>query len=80
MDVPYSKRYVVASPSGLTVPATVAPVWVTLLAEPVVALGGPAATADAGASRAARTISVARIALQDTIGVRELRHAGRSVA
>ena len=59
-------------PWGSTVPVTVAPLWVTLLAAPVVALGGPAATAVAGTSRA-RTRTAARIALQDTERVRELR-------
>jgi hypothetical protein len=61
-------------PCGSTVPLTVALLWVTLLAEPVVALGGPAATAAAaGTTSKARTRAAARIALQDTEGVRELR-------
>src|SRR6185295_1665106 len=59
-------------PCGSTLPATVALLWVTLLAAPVVALGGPAAAAVAGRSRA-RTRAAARIALQDTKSVRELR-------
>ena len=62
----------VAIPCGSTVPVTVAALWVTFLAAPVVALGGPAATAVAGTSRA-RTRTAVRIALQDTVGVAELR-------
>jgi hypothetical protein len=59
----------------LTVPAIVAVVCATFEAEPVVASGGPAATAVVGASRAkARARAAAtRIALQDTRGERELR-------
>jgi hypothetical protein len=56
------------------VPLTAALLWVTLLAAPVVALGGPAATAAAaGTASRARARAAARIALQDTQGVRELR-------
>ena len=54
-------------------PLTVALLWVMLLAAPVAALGGPAATATAGTASRARARTAARIALQDTRGVRELR-------
>src|SRR6266536_3020964 len=62
-------------PCGSTVPLTVAVVWPTPVAAPVVALGGPAATATAGTASTARTRAARRIALQDTARLSELRWA-----
>ena len=56
---PYSKTYPVATPLGLTAPCRTTPVWLTLVAGPVVAVGD-AASAAAG-RQPASTNTTARI-------------------
>ena len=55
--LPNSKKYEVGWPCGLTVPVSCAPWAVTLLAFPVVAVGGPVGAATAGHAIAAAAIA-----------------------
>src|SRR3954451_7391018 len=54
-EIPYSKWYVVAAPFGFTRPLSVTVVVVLALTPPVVATGGPAAWAAAGAATVSAT-------------------------